>query len=234
MRQLEELVKRLAAKAPEIVPEEGAWPCGCNGTGWKVDLETRAGAYCSCRTSRPIEDRIRLAGMLDERLIEATWENRLPPIYPSKAAIAEFPKPKSCLTLLGPVGTGKGHVAVAILREWLAEGESCRWIDAQEYVAALLARPFEEREPEIQALLGENLRLLVLDEAYSQKATPYADEVVSRIIRRRLDRLQPLIVITNFDQAQLEAAEPRVCSRISGSPALAFDFSGLPDRRRNA
>lgn len=230
MRALEELAARLAARAPQFVPEE--WPCGCNGTGWRTNLETREAEYCSCRSSRPIEDRLRLAGMCDERLLSATWENRQPPIYPKRESVAEFPDPKSCLTLLGPVGTGKGHTAVAILREWIVAGKRCRWIDVPQFIADLLSLPFEDREPVIRNLFEYDL--LILDEAYSQKSTPYADEVVSRVIRHRLERLKPLLVMSNFSQEQLEAAEPRVCSRITGSPSLAFDFTGLPDRRREA
>lgn len=230
MKSLEELARTLTSRAPEFVPEE-AWPCGCNGTGWLTERKTRVAMYCTCRTTKPVEDRLRLAGVRDERLLTATWDNRQPPIYPKRGDLAEFPSPKSCVTMLGPVGTGKGHVAVAIMREWILTGRRCRWVDVPDFIADLLSLPFEDREPVIRNLFEYDLA--VLDEAYSQKSTPYADEVVSRIIRRRMDRLQPMIVMSNFSQEQLEAAEPRVCSRITGSPALAFDFTGLPDRRRS-
>lgn len=224
----------LAAKyvAPESIPEIDDWPCGCEGRGWVVDLTTRVARPCSCRALKPIEERIVLAGMTDKANAGATWEAREVPHYPSREGLSQFPMPKPVVTLLGPVGTGKGYTAVCILRDWLLAGKRCRWIEVPEFIEQLLAEPMEDREPDIQALFLPDL--LILDEVYSQRSMPYGDEVVSRIIRRRLADWKALVLVSNFAKADMEKVEARIASRIFGSSALVFDFEGLPDRRRTS
>lgn len=222
----------LAAKyiAPEVIPELETWPCGCSGRGWVVDLETRVAKPCSCRAEKSIEERLLAAGLTDRNLLGATWDGRRPPLYPSREGLSQFPMPKPCVTLLGPVGTGKGFTAACILRDWLSAGKRCRFVDVPDFVEGLLALELQDREPQIQALFEPDL--VILDEFYTERPAPYGDEVVGRIVRRRCADFKALVLVTNLSKEKLEQADARSASRIFGSAALLFDFTDLPDRRR--
>ncbi len=194
--------------------------CECDGRGWVVEPDGGAGRArrCACFTARPIEQRLREAGVGAD-LLHASWVT-WKGVRPN---LGTFPAPAVSLTLIGWPGTGKSHVAVAILREWLNDGHRGRFIDVPDFLEELKGR-FGEAGDVQQQLVREALSpdLLVLDEAYTNQRSDWADALVSRLIRARLREQKALIVTTNLTREQLAAIEPRIASRLEGNHVEAL------------
>lgn len=190
----------------------------CEGRGWVVVPDGGAGRArrCECYTGRPVELRLKEVGVGAD-LIHASWESWAG-VRPD---LGGFPSPAACLTMVGPPGTGKSHVAVAILREWIKDGHRVRFVDVPDFLEALKER-FGAGEETPQELVREALApdLLVLDEAYTHQRSDWADATVSRMIRARLRDMKPLIINSNLSLDQLAQIEPRVASRLAGNHVL--------------
>ncbi len=107
----------------------------------------------------------------------------------------------SSLIMLGNVGTGKTHLAVAICNMLIAKDVSCKYSTAGSIIKA-------HRE---SWGIGENYDdmvkygLLVIDEAGAQYGTDSEKIILSDIISERYDELKPTIVIGNASGKELKA-----------------------------
>ena len=123
------------------------------------------------------------------------------------------------LFLSGPVGTGKTHLAVAII----------------DYIARIHKRKFEGKiifTTSVNLLssirLGyktnsaekicrecESCQLLVIDDLGSEKITDWVGEIFYRIIDNRYSELKPIIITSNYSLTELkEKIGERLVSRI--------------------
>jgi DNA replication protein DnaC len=228
-RPLDSIVASLASRAPE--PEFSCQECRDRGFVVVSDGGAGTARTCGCRLNRPMEERLRLAGVGAD-LLHARMENLQGHLR--NVDLSTFPDPDSCVTLMGPTGTGKSHLAVALLAQWLERGRTARFLEASALVSECRACFDNGEQPE--SVIRRHIKpdLLVLDEAYADRETPLADEVISILIRRRLRFRKALVTTTNLSERQLEAIEPRVMSRSTGLGAIAIDTTGLPDWRRAA
>lgn len=118
------------------------------------------------------------------------------------------------LTLLSKVDRGKTHLAVAICRERLSQGEPAKYI----YVPLLLDElrdgyNNEAYRPRFQQFL--DVPLLVMDDLGVQKATDWANEKLNTIIDYRYINGKELVVTTNKELDQLPGDdEYRIASRL--------------------
>lgn len=233
MKPLGEILSALVAKAPAEMPEPTYRCEECRDSGWeRIASQPGPVKPCRCVTSRPIKERLRGLGV-EAKLLGATLENLEPP----RPDLSTFPEPDSCLCLMGPVGTGKSHTAVAILRDFVLRGKRCRYLPADQFIGDCRASYEDGGRPDV--LIANLLRyeLIVLDEAYGDRKTDFADDVTSLLIRRCLREQIPLVVTTNQGERELMQIEPKIASRVTcqpGSGALAYDYTGRPDFRRVA
>ncbi len=228
MKPLTKLLSALAERAPEGIPE-AEFQCElCQDRGWQV-LGTKA-RPCRCRINRPAAEGLAAVGVGAD-LIHCSWEN-----YrngePYRQDLKRFPSPDACAVLWGPTGAGKSHAAVAVLREFLLAGGTGIFLPASRLIFECRASYDRGEQPEdvIARYLKPGIR--VLDEAWGDRRTEMADDMTSQFIRRCLSAGLPLVITTNLTEAQVNAVEPRVASRIFGAGSVSLDFSGLPDRRR--
>jgi hypothetical protein len=228
MRGIGEIFDALISRAPDLIPE-AVYACErCRDRGYFGDPARR----CLCYLDAPMEARLARAGV-GRDLLEASW-NTYNRAELFRQRTASFPQPDSCLTLMGPVGTGKSHLAVAILRDWLASGGSGVYIHASALIAECQGSYDRGEKPDAVLARLYKPGLRVLDEAWGDRPTGLADDVQSQLIRRCLRDHLPLIVTTNLSEDALRQTEPKVCSRITGAGAVAIDFTGLPDYRQRA
>lgn len=143
------------------------------------------------------------------------------------------------LLLLGPVGTGKTHAAVAAARvrffnysEWVTFWPVVELLDA--------LRPGGSDDVMEDAM---TIRVLLLDDLGAEKPTEWTAERLYAIVNRRWMNQLPTIATSNlpatqktapngYDGATLDdALGPRMFSRLVGSGAVIVRLSGQ-DRRR--
>lgn len=205
----------------------------CGGTGWKrieVPGKTNRVTRCECR----IGDRA--ARLLKAANIPARYEHctladfatDFSGAHRSLAAarlaagrfVEEYPLETTGLLFVGPIGTGKTHLAVGIIQELVgSKGVRCLFSDYRE----LLKEIQNSYNPSVQTTELEILQpvfeadVLVLDELGAVKPTEWVWDTVSHILNSRYNEKKTTIITTNFpDLAPGELQPGR-----SGSPAEA-------------
>jgi len=141
----------------------------------------------------------------------------------------------------GGAGTGKTHLAVAILRDWLhrRRERSVPWSgeDPAAFIRAtdLLLRlrgSFSREVGEARELtlvrLYQTIPLLALDDLGAEKASDWALSALYSIIAARYDDLRPTVVTSNLSLEELDRWDPRISSRLAGWRVIEL---GGRDRR---
>lgn len=115
--------------------------------------------------------------------------------------VEEYPLIKTGLLLIGPIGTGKTHLAVGIIQELVrSKGVPCRFCDYRE----LLKEIQNSYNPTVQTTELEVLRpvfeaeVLVLDELGAVKPSEWVWDTVSHILNSRYNEKKTTIVTTNY------------------------------------
>ncbi len=219
----------------------------CGGTGWKqVAVAGKPGANhvtrCECRNETRAA-RLLEAAHLPARYEHCTladFETDFSGAHRSLAAarlaagrfVEEYPLEKTGLLLIGPIGTGKTHLAVGIVQELIrGKGVPCRFCDYRE----LLKEIQNSYNPSVQTTELEILRpifdaeVLVLDELGAVKPTEWVWDTVSHILNSRYNDKKTTIITTNFEN--LPPGEFQARGRTaSDSARLAARGETLGDR----
>jgi DNA replication protein DnaC len=186
----------------------------CGGTGWKnVESPGKATRVtrCDCRMAT------RNQRLLQQAHIPARYEHctladfttDFAGAHRSLAAarlaagrfVEEYPVEKTGLLLIGPIGTGKTHLAVGIIQELIrGKGVPCRFCDYRE----LLKEIQNSYNSSVQTTELEILRpifdaeVLVLDELGAVKPSEWVWDTVSHILNSRYNDKKTTIITTNF------------------------------------
>lgn len=158
-----------------------------------------------------------------------------------KQACRAIAKNPSDLVLTGSPGTGKSHLAAAIVRELILAGKIFRVTDplrsVAEFITAAnlfldLRKSFNDREADTETVIIERLSkitLLVLDDLGSEKPSEWAITTLYTIIDARYREMRPTIVTTNLSLKQIAGQlHERIASRLSSGNIVKL--SG-PDHR---
>ena len=134
------------------------------------------------------------------------------------------------LLIAGPVGTGKTWTAAAACNA-MAVYRPVRWFSVSRMLAQARAGfKHPAREDLTEVMLNANLPL-IMDDIDKVKATDFARDILFQVIDERVAAGTPLLVTTNFNYTELEAAygEP-IASRLAGmGEAIRIEGS---DRRQ--
>jgi DNA replication protein DnaC len=224
-------------------PQQAVCP-QCGGTGWK-EVGTTGGrrvTRCDCVLGN------RAQRLLDRARIPARYEHcefdSFEPDYagsnPSleralleaRKFVAEYPVENNGLLFIGPIGVGKTHLAVSILKELVgSKGVPCLFYDYRELLKQI-QNSYNPSEPttEMQVLRPVfEAEVLVLDELGAVKPTEWVWDTVSHILNTRYNDKRTTLITTNYpDQAAGEAAR-RSFSQSEAARAAARDET-LGDR----
>ena len=191
----------------------------CGGSGFKmVEAKDRNGrpiqraAKCDCQL-RERSERLLKAAFIPGRYEHCEVSNfetdpggkQSCSLASAKLAagrfIEEYPMEKDGLLLIGPIGVGKTHLAVGIIKElMLQKGARCLFYDYRE----LLKEIQNSYNSSVQTTEMEVLRpvfeteVLVLDELGAVKPTEWVWDTVSHILNTRYNDKRTTIITTNY------------------------------------
>jgi len=118
------------------------------------------------------------------------------------------------IALVGPVGTGKTHLAAAVVNALVERGHYPLFVSVPDLIARFRAG-IESGTAERQLLLAKSAEVLVLDDLGAERVTDWAAEQLYRLINARYEALQPTIVTTNLEPSELaEHLGERAVSRL--------------------
>ena len=195
----------------------------CDGTGWKA-LPVKLAAVASASKDRRVtrcdcQLRVRNQNLLAAARIPKRYEHcelasyttDFPGAHASLAfahlSAAKFaqeydPLAGTGLLIIGKIGTGKTHLAVAILKDLvLSKGVSCMFYDYRDllkqiqnsYNAAVQTTELDVLRPVFET------DVLVLDELGAVKPTEWVWDTVSLILNTRYNDNRTTIITTNFE-----------------------------------
>jgi DNA replication protein DnaC len=143
--------------------------------------------------------------------------------------------PRAGITLRGPVGCGKTHLAVGILKNVIAKGFTGLYYNAPELLSALRDtygdHPVETENDVLEYVTEADL--LVLDDLGAEKPTDWVLDRFYLIVNGRYQNRLPLIVTTNFSEEHLRKhLGERLASRLAEMCPSIGEFPSA-DHRRN-
>lgn len=136
------------------------------------------------------------------------------------------------VTLLGRVGTGKTHIAIALGWDWIAYGKTVLYYQAEDLLDALRSgySTWQKGDPEGYSMIlqfAQNVGLLIIDDLGAQDEKIWAVSKLDQIINSRYMHRKPLIVTTNM---LLEKLPERIADRLS--EGLLIQLTGESYRKK--
>mgnify|MGYP001818516978 FL=1 len=202
----------------------------CDGTGWTLVEENgvEIARRCECAEARLRERALARAGIPDRyRHCDLDgfelWNPEDPTLGKSLRLVQEFvdlyPDTDKGLVLMGPVGTGKTHLAVAALQQILREKRppaDGRFADFTSLVLEI-QMSFEDtgaRRKDILQPLVE-CDLLVVDELGAGKTTPWVMDLLYYLVNTRYLENRLTIFTTNYSDFPKKSGEESLTDRVS-------------------
>jgi len=199
----------------------------CGGTGWRlVDQDgTQMARRCDCAEAARRDQLLGRAG-IPARYRHCTlagfelWNTEDPTLGRVRRAVEEFvnlyPESGKGLLLMGPVGTGKTHLAVAALQALIVDkGVSGRFADFTTLVLEI-QMTFDgsgsSREI-LRPLIAADV--LVLDELGAGKVTPWVMDLLYYLVNTRYVENRLTIFTTNYSDFAHPAGQETLTDRVS-------------------
>ncbi|HEX5705951.1 MAG TPA: ATP-binding protein [Pyrinomonadaceae bacterium] len=221
-----------ARRARRESAEEAAQACPlCFGTGYEV-ISGKGARRCECRTgghSRKLAEAARIPRRYREaappRKEACTLANYYP--VPNNGSqlkafnyafrlVRDYPAIERGLLLMGPVGVGKTHLAVAILHGLLEKGVPCLF-----YEFGALLKEIQDSYNSISKTseLGVlapvyQAEVLVLDELGASKPTDWVRDTMMQIINTRYNDKKLTIFTTNYLDARRAPSDETLEDRV--------------------
>jgi DNA replication protein DnaC len=139
-------------------------------------------------------------------------------------------KPEGWLVFQGVTGSGKTHLAAAVVNFRHQAGKPAMFVVVPEFLDHLRSSFGPEAKTTYDQLFErvKTTPLLVLDDFGEQSATPWAQEKLYQVLNYRYNAQLPTVITTSHS---LEELEPRISSRLADrKTSVAFNIMA-PDYR---
>ena len=227
----------------------------CDGHGWverRVPLgHPDFGELFPCRCREQVADQHRMqrlqrySGLSKEMLDRMTFDkfevNRhdvtaeklgyLENAYTSAVTFAI--KPDGWLLIAGNHGSGKTHLAVAVVDQCIRRGHPSLFTFVPDLLDHLRST-FSPNSPVQYDQLFEQVKsapLLILDDMGAETSTSWAKEKLYQIVVHRYNARLPTLITTYLTIDEIEAAHPRLSSRLLDGTLVNWVPIEVPDYR---
>ena len=163
------------------------------------------------RKINEITDEINNKSGIPKRFKKKTFDNFIsydnPEAYMKARDFAEgFPNINKGLLLVGPVGTGKTHLAAAISNKLISKLYSVYFgntTDIMGFIKSTYSNKSELTEMEAVNLMTEKVDLLVIDDLGKENSTENTLTVMYQLINKLYENEKPVIITTNYNSIDL-------------------------------
>lgn len=140
-------------------------------------------------------------------------------------------KPARFLTMLGPNGRGKTHMAAALVNAAVEHGHSGLYLTTADFLDDLKETFHPKAESAYSQVFSTAMTatVLVLDEFDRYAPSPWAKEKVFQLIEHRWRNGEALLTVF-VSNAEIDDVDPYIRSRMQDARSLLFRVSG-PDMR---
>lgn len=233
-KEEQELSPETAISEPEVSTDLDTCT-DCGGYGYIITPEGEA-VPCNCLSGRLMTQRQAAARIppkfLKKSLANFVARDKNRALLLEKAAefIQNFtkqPDQHQGILMLGTVGSGKTHLAVAILKELIQKGFTGLYFNTPELLNTLresYSEDSEQIESEIIDIATEP-DLLVLDDLGAERTSGWVRDRLYLIINRRYELMKAIIVTTNLSLKELkEHVGERIVSRLFEMCPIQLEF----------
>jgi DNA replication protein DnaC len=195
----------------------------CFGTGMEI-VPGKGARRCRCRIERA-RDRLLDAARIPRRYSECSLQN----YYPQQSngtqfkafqyavnLVRDYPAVERGLLFMGPVGVGKTHLSVAVLRGLIDKGVPCLFYEfgtllkeiQDSYNPVSKTSELKVLEPVYRA------EVLVLDELGASKPTDWVRDTMMQVINTRYNDRKLTVFTTNYLDGRRAEREETLEERI--------------------
>lgn len=240
------VIDNLPIKTPEIAdypwrPGQNlfTWWCGKPGCEQATARHWRQRSYQANQTIRetdiekiPVEVLQRFG--IPDRYVNCTLDAYKDHPKYTRLCRDYVDSPDHSMLFTGPCGTGKTHLAIAILRELYLKGRDNLYFKTVTDLLIDITGSFrpEDDSDDYRRLIDSISRydVLVLDDLGAEKPTEFAVTTLYTIINRRLNYSKQTIVTTNLKLDDIrDRLSERIASRLAEYQIIPF---AMPDRRK--
>jgi DNA replication protein DnaC len=173
----------------------GATPCDCRAKGRASRLEERA-------QIPPLYQRTSFENFEAEVPGNNNATRELKGVVVAVKKFANhFPdESRPGLLISGKPGTGKTHLAVAVMRQLIEKGHECQFCDYQTLLNSIKSSydPLSNSSDKEAYRMALDAEVLVLDDLGAHRVTDWVEDTVTSIITHRCNNRKALIATTNL------------------------------------
>lgn len=151
------------------------------------------------------------------------------------AALLRLVREPGIIALVGEIGSGKTHLACALVNEMVGAGRMARYISAKGYIDAVRETYSPNATRTIHQVEMEHVRaeLLVLDELQVRGETDNEQMLLMRLIDMRYQSKRSTVLIANFQSRDefMQKIDARIADRMhDGGGVFVCDWQSLRGR----